>query len=78
MKGEELRDAIAKLGLTQSEAARLLDVTPRTVGNWIRGRHEVPGAVGRLLRTWIRRPEVRPPRAAGGDELPAAEEEVRA
>lgn len=74
MKGDELRDAISELGLTQAEAARLLDVTPRTVGNWIRGRHEVPGAVSRLLRVWLRRPGVRPPQA-GGDELPA--EEVR-
>lgn len=71
MTGDQLRDAIDELRLTQAEAARLLDVTPRTVGNWIRGRHEVPGAVSRLLRTWIRRPEVRPPRAGGGDELPA-------
>lgn len=75
MNGEALRDAFDRLGLTQAEAARLLDVTPRTVGNWIRGRHEVPGAVSQLVRMWLRRPEVRPPRA-GGDELPA--EEIRA
>lgn len=67
MTGAELRDTLDRIGLTKAEAAQLLDVTPRTVQNWISGTHAVPGAVDRLLRTWLRRPEVRPPRAGGGD-----------
>ena len=38
----QLKQARAQAGLSQSEAANLLAVTPQTVKNWEAGRREPP------------------------------------
>lgn len=58
MTADELRDALDELNLTQTEAARRLHVSLRTVQNWVAGTHEVPGPVEVLIRTWLRHPEL--------------------
>ena len=55
---DELREALAELGLNQTQAAERLDVSLRTVQNWCAGVHEVPGPVVVLIRTWLRHPEL--------------------
>ena len=45
----EYRAAIARLGLTQGGAARLVGVDARTSRRWALGEVPVPGAVERLL-----------------------------
>lgn len=58
MTAEELREALDDLGLTQTEAARRLRVSLRTVQNWCGGQHEVPGPVEVLIEAWRRHPEL--------------------
>ena len=45
----EFRAALARLGLTQAGAARLLGVDERTARRWARGERQVPEPVRRLL-----------------------------
>jgi transcriptional regulator with XRE-family HTH domain len=47
---EAFRDARHRLRFSIEDAARLLDVTPRTVRNWESGRARIPYAAFRLLR----------------------------
>jgi transcriptional regulator with XRE-family HTH domain len=49
----ELRLILTRLELTQSEAAQLLGVTPRTVRRWLDGE-DLPGPAEQALRAWIR------------------------
>lgn len=49
MTPAELRAAIARLGLTQSGAARCLGVPVRTFQRWINGTTPVPELVRRVL-----------------------------
>lgn len=58
MTAEDLREALVRLDLTQTEAARRLRVSLRTVQNWCAGHHEVPGPVEVLVETWLRHPEL--------------------
>lgn len=58
MTAGELRDALDTLDLTQTEAARRLHVSLRSVQNWCAGKHEVPGPVKVLIRTWLRHPQL--------------------
>ena len=58
MTADELREAFNTLGLTQTEAAKRLHVTLRTVQNWCGGKHEVPGPVEVLIETWLTHPEL--------------------
>src|SRR5262249_12706171 len=54
MTSTEFRDCLTKLGLTQTEAARLLSVAPGTVRRWAEGgATEIPGPVERALRAWL-------------------------
>lgn len=46
----DLKAHLKKLGLKQSELARLLDVTPRAVSQWATGDTAVPGPVRGYLR----------------------------
>lgn len=51
MTGNELRDLLGSLGISQAEFARLLDVTPRTVALWMVGTPEtVPGPAVAYVR----------------------------
>jgi len=45
-----LKTAIERLGLRQSELARLIDVSPRTVSQWATGDAALPGPVAAYLR----------------------------
>ena len=54
MTGIEFRDHLARLGLTQTEAARLLEVDPRTVRRWAEGNGiDIPGPAEHALRAWL-------------------------
>ncbi len=45
-----LKPRLAKLGIRQSDLARLIDVSPRTVNLWASGSQPLPGAVAGYLR----------------------------
>jgi transcriptional regulator with XRE-family HTH domain len=49
----EFQQTLLRLGLSQTEAAQLLGVSPRTVRRWFEGE-EVPGPAAQALRAWIR------------------------
>jgi len=54
MIAPEFRNCLAQLGLTQTEAAELLSVAPRTVRRWAEdGTSDVPGPAEHALRAWI-------------------------
>lgn len=53
-----LRETLDALELTQTEAARRLRVSLRTVQNWCAGTYEVPGPVEVLVETWLRHPDL--------------------
>jgi hypothetical protein len=79
-----MRDTLARLGLTQADASRLLHVTDRTVRRWCEpddapGHRSVPAAVWLLLgvyehvpgaREWLEQFQyrLRPPPRAQADE----------
>lgn len=50
MSQSALKPKLAKLGLRQSDLARLIDVSPRTVNLWASGSQPLPGAVAGYLR----------------------------
>lgn len=50
MTPNQFRKAIAELGLSQGEAARLFDVSIRTTHGWARGDAPVPRPVAMVLR----------------------------
>jgi putative transcriptional regulator len=51
-------DARRKTGLSQSDFARILGISPRTLQEWEQGRREPSGAAKTLLRIAAKRPEV--------------------
>lgn len=54
MTAVELRDCLARLGLTQTEAAQLLEVDPRTVRRWADDKGgDIPGPTEHALRAWL-------------------------
>ena len=55
MTPKEFRNAIAKLGINQTQAARALRVDPRTVRRWVAGDVNIPGPVEVLLEGWLKR-----------------------
>ncbi len=54
MTNSEFQDCLDRLGLSQTEAARLLSVSPRTVRRWAEERAEIPGPAEQALHAWIR------------------------
>lgn len=46
MKKNIVRDSLDEFGLSPSDFARLVGVTPRAVSLWLNGQREVPGPVG--------------------------------
>lgn len=52
MTPAQLRDALARLGLSQTGAARLMGVDARTVRYWAAGEREIPAPVEKLLECW--------------------------
>lgn len=53
MTPADLRSALSRLGLSQSEAARRCGVDPRTMRRWLAGHRRIPGPVVELVRTWL-------------------------
>ncbi|MFZ0607656.1 MAG: hypothetical protein WAM75_08275 [Xanthobacteraceae bacterium] len=54
MIGDDLRVALSSVGVTQTEFARLIGVTPRAVSLWMVGDRAIPGPVeayAKLLQT---------------------------
>lgn len=49
MTPDAFRSELQRLGLTQAGAAKLLDVTDRTIRHWAAGSKPVPQAVALLL-----------------------------
>jgi hypothetical protein len=49
----ELEQTFLRLGISQSEAAQLLGVAPRTVRRWLEGE-EIPGPAEQAIRAWVR------------------------
>jgi hypothetical protein len=58
MTNVEFETYLQELGLTQTEAARLLSVNGRTVRRWVDGTVEIPGSVEQAVRAWIRLEEL--------------------
>src|SRR5271167_2478991 len=53
MTPDGLQEHLTYLGLDQAEAARLLNVSPRTLRRWLEG-DEVPGPVEQAFKAWRR------------------------
>lgn len=53
-----IAEARLKSGLTQTQFAALMGVSPRTVQDWEQGRREPSGAAKTLLKVAVRHPEV--------------------
>ena len=49
MTATELRELLARMGMTQREAGEIANVTLRTVQNWVAGATPVPDAIARTL-----------------------------
>ena len=49
MTGEQYRNAIDHLGMTQVGSARFFDVSASTARKWIGEKHPIPAAVSMLL-----------------------------
>ena len=54
MTKRELRDALKKLKLSQSEAARRLGVRQSTMYRWLAGVRKIPGPVQAAIHCWLR------------------------
>ncbi len=53
MTSSEFKECLTRLALSQTEAARLLSVSPRTVRRWIEIPNQIPGPVEQALRAWL-------------------------
>jgi hypothetical protein len=71
----ELQRCLSRLGLSDTEAALLLSVDPRTVRRWRTKPEEIPGPAEQALRAWVRLDERglawRPDGLAIGERDPA-------
>jgi plasmid maintenance system antidote protein VapI len=54
MTGDEYREAIETLKMTQVGAARFLGVAETTSRRWIADKHPIPDATAMLLRVMVR------------------------
>jgi transcriptional regulator with XRE-family HTH domain len=52
LSGKQLRAALERLNITQTEAAKRLGVTARTVRRWVAGDTRIPEAVAIVVRSW--------------------------
>jgi len=53
-----IAEARHRIGLTQAEFAKLLDVSLRTLQEWEQGRRQPSGAAKSLIAIAIKRPEI--------------------
>ena len=58
MSAKAFERGLGNLALSESEAARLLSVAPRSVRRWCDGSIEVPGPVEQAIRAWQRLDEL--------------------
>lgn len=49
MQPEELRSALIRHELFQSDLAKICGVTTKTIQNWLRGRQDIPRPVALLV-----------------------------
>jgi transcriptional regulator with XRE-family HTH domain len=49
----QLRAALKRLRLSQSEAARRLGVEQSTIYRWLAGERRIPGPVDAAVRCWL-------------------------
>jgi transcriptional regulator with XRE-family HTH domain len=53
MTPRQLRAALKRLRLSQSEAARRLGVQQSTMYRWLAGERKIPGPVAAALKCWL-------------------------
>lgn len=53
MTRAEFQTCLNRLGLSRTEAARLLSVSPRSVRRWVEKPAEIPGPAEQALRAWM-------------------------
>jgi DNA-binding transcriptional regulator YiaG len=58
MSPDELREAIAKLGLNQLQAATILGVGGRTMRSWLADEYRPPWSAGLVLRLALEDPKI--------------------
>lgn len=58
MKPDELRAFLKTYGLSSSDFADLIGVTPMAVVHWLEGRRSISITVARLIDLFRRRPEL--------------------
>ncbi len=58
VEGSRAIEARTRMGLSQTEFATLMGVSPRTLQDWEQGRREPTGAARTLLRVAATHPEV--------------------
>jgi hypothetical protein len=54
MTRAEFDEHLSRLDLSQTEAARLMSVSPRTLRRWAENPTEIPGPAEQALRAWLR------------------------
>ena len=54
MTGGELREALDAIGLTETEAARLLYITPNALLQYVNGQRKIPGPMVAAVEAWQR------------------------
>lgn len=59
MNRQEFKNCLARLNLSQEEAAELLSVSLRTVQRWADKPEDIPGPAVQALRAWMRLDELR-------------------
>lgn len=53
MTAKQLKSALRRLGLSQSEAARRLGVEQSTMYRWLAGERSIPGPVQAAITCWL-------------------------
>ena len=53
MTAAEFRETVKRLGLSQAEAARRLNVTTQAVWNWADGRRKISDSTSKVIYNWI-------------------------
>ncbi len=69
MTAQEFRECLTQLGITQTEAAELLSVSPRTARRWAEASVDgIPGPAEHALRAWLGRQRRGLPWRPGDDD----------
>ena len=57
MTPDDLRFALVELGITQTQLARLIGITPRAISLWLGSERGIPGSVEAYLRLMVSLPQ---------------------